>query len=549
MTLEEGRSKREWVHDCGLLALVTALSSVLSLPRLGFYSDDWAFLRSFRFAPDQSLRGLSSTFAAENGTFARPLQGVYDTLLYRLFGLHPLGYHAAIIIVVFLSLCIFYFALKDLCENRLIALAVVLVYGLLPHYSTVRLWLATTQITVSMASYFLAVYADAQQLRMREAWGWAVLSTLCLIVSGLAYEAFLPLFLLSPLLIGVKHIDLRHRGKESARRTWEWCLLYLRNPPVIVLILWFKFHATPLASLQVSSIKNAFAAAVDLTFIAYGTRLPHILGTIWRRYWDAPAFVMMLVIVSVIALYLVRLSTRTSKPELPNARSFALTLAAGFVVTGLSYSYFWNNFGFGTGINNRVAVAAAVAVAFWIVALVGLLSRAAGRGIWAKSLFCVLIAIICGCAYWIDQTISSFWIEASRRQDAILREIKQIITMPPKGTSILLDGYCPWIGPGIIYEIDWDVTGVLALAYNDQFMKGDVLRPRMKISERGVQNLDGKVVYSFNSLYFYDVGKKQAMRIVNRETALQYQDEAAEDPRNACIVDESLLFGLGMPVW
>ena len=549
MSPNKGSAGREGLRDCLFLALVTTLSSLLSLPRLGFYSDDWAFLRSFRFAPDQSLRGLYVVFASENQTYARPVQGLYDAILYRMFGLKPLGYHVAITIAVFLSLSVFYFVLKNLGDNRLIALAVVLVYGLLPHYSTVRLWLATTQVTVSMVSYFLALYADVQQLRKRQTGRWTLVSTLALIVSGLAYEAFLPLFLLNPVWVGLKHIALGRRHEVLHRTNFEWWLLYFRNPPVIAFILWFKFLESPLASVRGAWVGNALVAASDLTFGAYGSRLPHVLGTIWLRYWNGRTFAMMLAIVAVIGLYLLRLAARTSDVKLPAMAHFAFALSAGFFVAGLSYSYFWTGFGFGTGINNRVAVAAAVAVALSIVGLIGLLSCVAGRGAWGKSLFCILIAVCCGCAYCIDETIATFWIEASQRQDVILREIKQAIPHPPTGTSILLDGYCPWIGPGIVFEIDWDLTGILALAYNDRSMKGDVLRPRMKIDERGVLNLEEKVVYPFDSLYFYDVGKRRAVRIQDRETALRYQKQSAEDPRNACIIDENLLFGLGIPIW
>jgi hypothetical protein len=546
----KGSAERKWrIEDCTFLAVISLLTSVLSVTRLGFYSDDWAFLKSFRFAPDQSLSGLVRTFTTENDTSPRPVQALYDAILYRLFGLNPLGYHVAIAIVIFLSLWLFYLALEQLLEDRVAALAIVLLYGLLPHYSTVRLWLATTQITVSMAAYFLAVYSDTRQLLANTAWGWTTLSVVCLLLSGLSYEAFLPLFLVNPIVMGLKHIQIRRRGQEPCRKTWEWWLYYLRNPPLILLILGFKFLVTSRASsIQEPWIKNAFPAAVELNFGAYGMRLPHVLGAIWRRYFDAPTFILSLVITLIIALYLARLAITTSQRQFRVVEIFALTLAA-FVLTGLSYAYFWTTFGFGVGINNRVAVAASVPVSILIAGLAGLFSRILGRGNVGNLLFCVLISLCCGCAYWIDQTIASFWIESSHRQQVILSQIQQAIANPPKGTSILLDGYCPWTGPGIIFETDWDLTGVFAFAYNDPSIQGDVLWPQMQVSERAVLNPTEKTTYPFASLYFYDVGKQQATRVIDQEAALRLQRESVADPRNACIAKQSIYDGFGTPIW
>jgi hypothetical protein len=537
------------MEDCVFLAVVTLLASVLSLTRLGFYSDDWAFLKSFRFAPDQSLSGLVRTFTTENDTFPRPVQAIYDAILYRMFGLNPIGYHVAITVVIFLSLWIFYLALHQLLEDRVAALAIVLIYGLLPHYSTVRLWLATTQITVSMAAYFLAVYSDARELQANAGWGWAILSVLCLCLSGLAYEAFLPLFLLNPIIMGLKHIQLRRRAQAPRRRMWEWWLYYLRSLPLIILILWFKFLVTSRASsIREPWIKNAFPSAAELNFGAYGIRLPHVLGAIWQRYFDSSAFILSLVIALIIALYLAKLVITAPQLQFHAAGVFALTLAA-FVVTGLSYAYFWTTFGFGPGINNRVGVAASVAVSLLIAGLAGLFSLALGRGNPGKVLFCVLISLCCGCACWIDQTIASFWIKSSRSQQVVLSQIQQAIVNPPKGTSILLDGYCPWIGPGIVFETDWDLTGVFAFAYNDRSMQGDVLWPQLQVSEQAVLNPTEKTAYPFTSLYFYDVGNQHVTRIVDRKAALQYQQQSAADPRNACIAKQSVYDGFGTPIW
>ena len=121
--------RRPAFQDCSLLALVTALSAAFYVSRLGFYSDDWNFLWIFWFSADQSLTGLMHAFfAADPNTRARPLQALYDALLYKLFGLNPVGFHIVNAGVFILGLCAFYFVLGSHTERRMMALAVPLLY-------------------------------------------------------------------------------------------------------------------------------------------------------------------------------------------------------------------------------------------------------------------------------------------------------------------------------------------------------------------------------------------------------------------------------------
>jgi len=82
-TTRSGRTQ-----DCALIALVTLLASGLSLPHLKFYSDDWAFLRSFRFAPSQTLLQLYATFTTENLTHPRPVQVPAERRIYSRLLVH-----------------------------------------------------------------------------------------------------------------------------------------------------------------------------------------------------------------------------------------------------------------------------------------------------------------------------------------------------------------------------------------------------------------------------------------------------------------------------
>src|SRR6266496_767551 len=73
--------------DALCLMLITLLTALPYVARLGFYSDDWYVLWTFHADSIQHHFGIPS---ALRDRYDRPLQGLYLALLYRLFGLHPL---------------------------------------------------------------------------------------------------------------------------------------------------------------------------------------------------------------------------------------------------------------------------------------------------------------------------------------------------------------------------------------------------------------------------------------------------------------------------
>jgi hypothetical protein len=540
-------------QDFSFLAFITIVSSLHYLSRLGFYSDDWSFLRLFHFSNDQSVVGLARSFILEQpDILARPVQVIYAAALYRAFGHNPLGYHLVNTAVFLVGLCFFSRVLRVITGNRLITLAVVLVYSQLPHYSTDRFWSASFQANLSMALYFMCFFADIRSIAASDRltfWIWTIAASLCLMLSALAYEVFLPLFLLNPFLVA---IAMRRRQDSvtpilGSHRTL--LLQVVRNAVIVAAIVVFKSTVSSRSSgfgLGWWLVRDALAASVNLSFGAYGLHLPHILWTISTNYWSWATVLITLMLVVSISLYLVRTSRR-SKAGLPSASTLALIIPFGMAVCGLAYSNFYAYYKVTTGINNRVSIAAALAVSFSVVALAGLLSRVFYRRPGTNYVFCVAIALVCGCGYLIDDTIASFWTEAANRQRYILSQISQHFTAPPTGSSVMLTGFCPWTGPGIVFETDWDVTGALALLWHDNTVQGDVLRPWMKVTEHSISVVNGKT-YSFESLYVYDVQRRVVRQITDQKVATQTLAESAQDDTGKCRADYES-FGRGQLIW
>ena len=211
------------VADCVfLLAIVFCTAALLyACAHLGFYSDDWANLETFRNCPDQSTLGF---FACVKENY-RLVQSFQSATLYRFFGSNPVGYHVVNSIVFAFLILFIYAVLRGLSQPRVISLTVPLIYSLLPHYSTDRFWIASFQANLCMVLYFAGVFALSRaQARLKRGWRpfWAAFSAIALVLSSLAYEVAIPLFVLVPLLI------LRKNEAEWAEIRAPWLLSYYR---------------------------------------------------------------------------------------------------------------------------------------------------------------------------------------------------------------------------------------------------------------------------------------------------------------------------------
>ena len=191
--------------DAALAAALTLVSAVPFLSALGFYGDDWALLAGFESGRGESLLAWDSV------TFpGRPVQGLYLTLLYRAFGLEPLGYHlvnSAMLAVAAALLCTL---LVRLGVGRAQSFATTVLFVLLAQLSTVRVWYASFQVPLSMALMLVSMHCMISFYRSGKA-GWAGAAIVAAVLSLAAYEIF------APLLVGFAAQD-RDDGGTPWRR-------------------------------------------------------------------------------------------------------------------------------------------------------------------------------------------------------------------------------------------------------------------------------------------------------------------------------------------
>jgi hypothetical protein len=250
--------------------------------RLGFSSDDWDFLRAMAFAPERSLAGSFEALDANPNIHPRPVQALYQAILFALFGTSPLGYHLAGAALLIAATVLLHLLLRELGLPRLLAVAVPALFAVVPAYATDRLWFAAHGYLLAMAACFLSVWADLRAGRGDGVrWPWKVLALVALPTSALGFEIAIPFLALGAALLAMRAWRLG-RGRALA--------LVAPNVAALGAILAFKLATSPGAHLSESvpeHLARLFGGAALVSFGSYGAGLPLAAG--WAPGRPAPA--------------------------------------------------------------------------------------------------------------------------------------------------------------------------------------------------------------------------------------------------------------------
>ena len=331
--------------DVLLLTSVVALSVGLYVHRLGFYYDDWSILGYLHTAPDQSFFGLirtAYTFLPNDQN--RPLQAPYLGGLYWLFGNAPLPYHLANTVVLGSGISFFYLALRALGIDRAVAVSLPLVYALLPNYSTDRFWFLASVANLTLGCYFAGLYCQAKTINTERPHLWQGLSVAALLVCGLIYEMFLPLFLLTPFLVWYA----ARRMQAPVPRLLPWGIFAI-NLGLIGALLVFKLLTTDRLSEGVPLVDHLyliywlFSEVTVMNYLENGFGLPLAAWRVAQRYPDPLVLLFGVVTGLGAVIYLFRVS-RGSDPARRQVKDLLAMGGLGFVVLGLGYAVFAGNY-------------------------------------------------------------------------------------------------------------------------------------------------------------------------------------------------------------
>ena len=536
-------------RDALFLAAAVVLSFVSYGPRLGFYSDDWAFFGLYATAAEQSIAGFYDASISSQHAM-RPVQVWLCAALYALFGLEPLGYHLFNGALLVANAVLVHAIARELRAPRVIGLAVALTYALLPSYSTDRFWFLAFAIVLSMTTCLASIYAALRVVTAspRAALAWAVVSPVALLVSGLSYEVALPLLLLLPILVGLR---LWHtQGVRPRHRLVLVGAVLVSNAVCLAGVVAFKLGTTVRlgadegVAAQIGDIVrhavrldlpdghyglNIFSA-LRVHFGDAGVRLPAIA---WHLMPDAPAGVLALTVAFGLFTfsYLAIVARRT---EWPSLRQWLALMLAGVVVFGLGYAIFLTNYNVQftpTGIANRSAIGAALGAAMVIVGAIGLTLTPLPSRI-APVALAALIAIVASCGFIVINAVAQRWIEAYQIEQRVLNGIHRRFPSLPSHSALILDGVCPYVGPAVVFESNWDLAGALQVMYRDRTLSADVVTPRLEVGEEGITTTIYGVVKTYpygERLFVYNVASDVATPLPDVASAREYFRLSARD--------------------
>jgi hypothetical protein len=523
--------------DCLLLFAIVLIASLPYLSGLGFHSDDWSYQAELSHSSSQQLgKVLLQEWQADWHFAARPVMVLYMVVSFRAFGSHDMPYQVAISLMLALTVVLLYLTLCELWGKRWLSLSIALMFGLLPHYSTDRFWWASHQAIFCMGFAFLGILALSRSFRREESHRtkWLVVAVLSSLASVLSYEVALGMIVAGLAMIGWREFA-RNRGSHAHRfASMAWL-----SVPVAVLFVVGMVKALSQERLLVHRkiptflthfgelSRKAIIQGVQFCFWNYGIRMPAVLIALYRHSAIGLGAVAVSIIVAVlVAAYLWKYM---EAPVLTSWQECLQLIGAGFILFALGYALFFrdpkSNF-YTAGINNRVAIASALGATFVAVAVLGLACS------WFKSdrvrirVFSILMGLVCAANCLVVNGIAHFWAIASSEQKDVLSSVATNLHALPHGSTLLLDGFCRFSGPGVVFETDWDTTGAVQLTLNDYSLLSDVVSPNTHFLDSDVETTvyelpEAKYPYS-DHLYVYNVRARHLAPLRSSQAAYSY---------------------------
>ena len=523
---ESGRVRTAAAIDASCAAAITFISAIPYLSHLGFYSDDWGLLARFS--------GSSRSFAALVSDYpARPIQGIYLTVLFRVFGLNPLGYHLVNTVVLAASAALLCLLLVRLCFGPAQSFSTTLLFVMLPQLSTVRVWYAAFQVPLSMALMLISMHCQISFARSAKI-GWLGGAIIAAILSVGAYEIFAPLtagFAIALLFVRWRRSNGAVGGPLISGAALVLALIML----AFVYKLVFSGRAGPVADPEryLLGLRQLFRVdydwRVDSGLNILATPRTHFWAPL-EGWWTGAGALLggaisfevaaIAILIAAVAAWRLR-ATEAERPShprrllLPGIAAFLLGNATFLIVPSVVFTP--------TGMDNRVHVAAAIGVAMILAGLIFLGTNALPprhRGI----TFCAVIAVISASAFARMSTIERYWADAPALQRKVLTAARADLQRLPPNSTVILDGVCPYFGPAVVFETSWDVGGALTLALARP-IAGDAVSSRMSLTAKGLQTsmYKERSFYSYGpELYVYNPSRHLVLQLNDAETAVRY---------------------------
>jgi hypothetical protein len=524
------------------VALVAAIPAAFYVHGLGFYLDDHFFIAVMDTSRQHSVAGMFHVLLEDDSkAWLRPAMYAGFAAMFRLFGTDPLPYHVVVAALVPLSAVLLYILLVRLRAPAFVAVAVPIVFAAAPHFSTDRFWLASWAAPASLVFAIAAILCFLEAVNAHATRPVLVAGgCLAVVTSVLLYEVAIP-----GLVVAVAVLVVRARRVRSAR------LPAAAAASATIGSLVYKAVAS--ATLVGSSTYRVgysdgalhhlgylISGSIKVNFGTYGMGLPYVVGWIVAHHLTWVAVVPTVLVGVLVYAYLVRrdapeltdaVGTRWRRVAVCGIAIFVLGYAT-FLVTGAVYFT-------SAGIDNRVNIVAAVGVAFLAVALlVGATSRLPpDRRRVALAAGC---AIVAATGTLVTGTLADDWVAANTKQQLVLARLDAVLHGRAANATVVLDGVCPEIGPGIVFAAGYDLADALR-ARRGEFVgiheapvatKVMAARPRGLVISTFLFGTLRPHLYPYRPLLVvYDWRRATLVRLANEADARAY---LASTPRPSC---------------
>lgn len=137
-----------------------------------------------------------------------------------------------------------------------------------------------------------------------------------------------------------------------------------------------------------------------------------------------------------------------------------------------------------------------------------------------------------------------------RKQAAILASVRRNVTHLTRRSVLMLDGYCRYDGPSPVIETDWDTTGALQLAFDNNSLVGDAISSNARFTDAAIDTMsygapEGHYSYSKN-LLVYNVRDESLHFLDSYGAAMRYLHEEDSTRIAGCAGEVD---GYGTPIF
>jgi hypothetical protein len=553
----------ERLNDTLFLTAISIAPALFYVSSLGFYLDDYYFLGLMSTDKHQSLTSLYDTIVSEDPKAQlRPLVYVGIAGLYLLFGTNPLPYQIVLVVEIAVCTVLLYVVLSHLRLPRFLALGVPLLFAAAPHYSSDRFWPIAYSLTLSLILYLVSLYTGLRALETRgvRVAAWLGLSAASMLMSAFMYEVPLPLFVLNGVLFWYRSRRL-HASRQFLPLAYGSVLVLAI---VVKLVQAIKVGGETSYHLGYESgflhhVAYLVSGGIKVNFGTYGVGLPYVVWWIFANRFSWLVLAASLLVGVATFLYLRRAvdgralsAVAADERRLPDWRAIC---AAGVVLLVAAYASFLitgSIYFTSAGIDNRVNIVAALGIA---VLTVGLLLGAA-HFLPARRRATALaagVAVLSAVGILVTNTLATFWASAYDRQKQVLGRLHSALPSEKSDSTVVVDGVCPEVGPGVVFAAHYDLAGALKTAYRDRTLDGLFTTPTVRVGRDGVtistrlfEQIEPHFYPYRRRLILYDWRRGTSHRLTGPAQARRY---LAATPRLSCPPLRSFVWGIHTSRW